>query len=123
MKGRVYILAASAAGDQKATFKIGDKPVDLTIQDWGGYVGQWDNRIWATRQEAVPAGQARPGQAAGPRLRTIQEYAGLIPGYIKPAPVAWFASHRHLQDGSERRLRLRLPVRLCASRSRPGRRR
>ncbi len=100
MKGRVYILAASAAGDQKATFKIGDKAVDLTIQDWGGYVGQWDNRIWATRQEAVPAGQARPGQAAGPRLRTIQEYAGLIPGYIKPAPVAWFASHRHLQDGT-----------------------
>jgi alpha-mannosidase len=98
--GRVYILAASVAGDQKAAFKVGDKPIDLTVQDWGGYIGQWDNRIWATRQEAVPAGQGRPGQAGAPRLRTIQEYAGLIPGFIKPAPVAWFASHRHLQDGT-----------------------
>jgi len=95
MNGRVYILAASAAGDQKATFKIGDKPVDLTIQDWGGYVGQWDNRVWTSRQEIVPGA---PG--AAPRLRTIQEYATLIPGFIKPAPVAWFASHRHLQDGT-----------------------
>jgi alpha-mannosidase len=25
---------------------------------------------------------------------------GLQPGYIKPAPVAWFASHRHAADGS-----------------------
>ncbi len=24
----------------------------------------------------------------------------LIPGYIKPASVAWFASHRHASDGS-----------------------
>ncbi|MCX6561215.1 MAG: glycosyl hydrolase-related protein [Candidatus Aminicenantes bacterium] len=95
--GRVYILAASAAGDQKAAFKIGDQTVQLTIQDWGGYIGQWDNRIWTTREELVPAGQNRSGQ---PRLRTIQEYAGLVPGFIKPAPVAWFASHRHLQDGT-----------------------
>ena len=28
------------------------------------------------------------------------EFAGLAPGYIKPAPVAWFASHRHHVDGS-----------------------
>lgn len=93
--GRVYILAASAAGDQKAAFKVGDKSVDLTVQDWGGYIGQWDNRIWTTRQDVQPARE--PGGT--PRVRTIQEYAGLVPGYIKPAPVAWFASHRHLQDG------------------------
>lgn len=96
--GRVYILAASAAGDQKAAFKIGDRPVEMTIQDWGGYIGQWDNRVWTTRQEIAPA---RPGEPAGaPRLRTIQEYAALVPGFIKPASVAWFASHRHLQDGT-----------------------
>ena len=28
------------------------------------------------------------------------EYAGLVPGFTKPAPVAWFASHRHLADGT-----------------------
>ena len=27
-------------------------------------------------------------------------YTGLTPGYIKRAPVAWFASHRHADDGS-----------------------
>jgi alpha-mannosidase len=96
MSGRVYILAASAAGDQKATFRIGDKQMDLAIQDWGGYVGQWDNRTWTTRQESVPAA----AQGAAPRLRTVQEYAALVPGFIKPAPVAWFSSHRHLQDGT-----------------------
>jgi alpha-mannosidase len=95
INSRVYILAASAGGDQKAAFKIGDKPVELTIQDWGGYIGQWDNRVWTTRTEIAPTG---PGPA--PRLRTVQEYATLIPGFIKPAPVAWFASHRHLQDGT-----------------------
>lgn len=94
-KGRVYILAASAAGDQKATFRIGDKPVELTVQEWTGYVGQWDNRLWTTRQEIVKS--RRTGE---PRPVTIQEYAGLVPGYIKPAAVAWFASHRHLQDGT-----------------------
>ena len=94
-KGRLYVLAASAAGDRKAAFKIGDKPVELTIQDWGGYIGQWDNRVWTTRQEFAP-----PAPGRDPRLRTIQEYAALTPGFVKPAPVAWFASHRHLQDGT-----------------------
>ncbi|MBN2265610.1 MAG: alpha-mannosidase, partial [Candidatus Aminicenantes bacterium] len=93
--GRIYILAASAAGDQKATFRIGDKAVELTVQEWGGYVGQWDNRLWTSRQETVTS--PRTGAT---RVRTIQDYAGLVPGYIKPAPVAWFASHRHLQDGT-----------------------
>jgi alpha-mannosidase len=33
-------------------------------------------------------------------MRTVTEFAGLTPGFIKPAPVAWFASHRHAADGS-----------------------
>jgi alpha-mannosidase len=106
---RLYLLAA-ADGDQKAVFKVDGKPVELVIQDWGGYIGQWDNRIWNVRQEPVPApagpqgAPARSGQTAGappqPRMRTVQDYAGLVPGFIKPAPVAWFSSHRHLADGS-----------------------
>jgi alpha-mannosidase len=98
---RLYILAASANGDQKAPFRIGDKTVDLTIQDWSGYIGQWDNRIWKTHEEAVPPRPGAPAPAPGtkPRMRTVMEYAGLTPGFIKPAPVAWFASHRHTADG------------------------
>src|SRR5215472_12689527 len=41
---RVYLLAAAANGDQTETFHVGDKPVELTIQEWTGHIGQWDNR-------------------------------------------------------------------------------
>ena len=34
------------------------------------------------------------------RTDSYAEMVGLTPGYIKPAPVAWFASHRHASDGA-----------------------
>ena len=80
---RAYILAASADGDQPATFRAGDNTASLTIQDWGGFVGQWDNRIWSGDPES-----------------SGRENRGLTPGFIKRAPVAWFASHRHRADGT-----------------------
>jgi alpha-mannosidase len=33
-------------------------------------------------------------------MRTVSEYAGLTSGFIKRAPVAWFASHHHNADGT-----------------------
>ena len=33
-------------------------------------------------------------------MRTVSEAAGLTPGFIKRAPVGWFASHRHGTDGT-----------------------
>jgi alpha-mannosidase len=98
---RLYLLAA-ADGDQRATFKLGPTPVVLTIQDWGGYIGQWDNRIWKSHEEPVPPrpGQPAPPPGTPPRMRTVEEFAGLTPGFIKRTPVAWFASHRHASDGS-----------------------
>jgi len=32
-------------------------------------------------------------------LRYPDDYLGLAPGYIKRAPVAWYASHYHTPDG------------------------
>lgn len=98
---RLYLLAASADGDQKVTFHIGNKPIDLTIQEWSGYIGQWDNRIWNIKEEPIPPRPGAPAPPAGtpPRMRTVLEYKGLTPGYIKRAPVAWFASHRHTAEG------------------------
>jgi alpha-mannosidase len=97
---RAYVLAA-AVGDQVATLRAGDRPVQLTIQNWTGFIGQWDDRTWNTRQEPV---QPRPGQTLppnAPRLRTVEEFSGaLIPGFIKRADVAWYSSHRHAPDGS-----------------------
>jgi alpha-mannosidase len=95
---RVYLLAA-ADGDQTELFGVGSTPVELTIQDWGGYIGQWDNRIWTTREEPAPRRPGEPGNGP-PRMRTVSEATGLTPGFIKRAPVAWFASHRHGTDGT-----------------------
>ena len=97
---RAYVLAA-AVGDQMATFRAGDRPVQLTIQNWTGFIGQWDERTWNTRQELVQprAGQTLPPNA--PRVRAVEEFSGtLIPGFIKRANVAWYSSHRHAPDGS-----------------------
>ncbi|MGH9412533.1 MAG: alpha-mannosidase [Terriglobales bacterium] len=90
---RLYLLA-SALGDQTANFTVGRQLVPLKIQNWMGLVGQWDYRNWTEIQtrHADRQGQSRP------YMHPL--YAGLNPGYIKRAPVAWFASHHHLPDGS-----------------------
>ncbi len=75
---------------------MGDQSTRLTIQNWGGYIGQWDNRLWSTRQESVASG----GRRGGGGMRTTAVMTGLTPGYIKRAPLAWYASHHQLADGS-----------------------
>jgi len=113
---RVYILAASADGDQKAVFRAGDKDTTLTVEDWGGFIGQWDTRLWKPRPAAagrnmtplrqdwaVSANHAvwnlenRGSPDWSPRYP--EDFTGMAPGYIKRADVAWFASHHHTADG------------------------
>jgi alpha-mannosidase len=108
----VYLFAASAQGDRHATFYLGNQPVDLTIQDWSGFVGQWDDRQWKSVEIPMPPEPAasdtsREAQRAR-RIRkyiqengpiTTEEFAGLKPGFIKPAPVAWFSDHLHNTNG------------------------
>jgi alpha-mannosidase len=97
---RVYILAASADGDQSATFRIGDHPFDLSIQDWGGYIGQWDNRTWQPKTSEQPAFPGAADQRPRTRVEPFGEMTGITPGFIKRADVAWFASHHHNADGT-----------------------
>ncbi len=95
---RVYVLAA-ADGDQAGTFEAGGKSVNVTVQNWGGFIGQWDDRIWEPMEEPV---RQRPGAPAdAPRTRTdpFGKMVGLRPGYVKTTPVAWFVSHNHTADG------------------------
>jgi len=98
---RVYLLAAAANGDQKATFLAGNQPTEITIQDWTGFIGQWDDRIWRTTEDTIPP---RPGAPPGTPVRTrtniYGEMIGLRPGFIKRADVAWFSSQRRAADGS-----------------------
>jgi alpha-mannosidase len=77
---RVYVLAASAHGDQSAIFETGGNKTKLNIQDWGGFIGQWDDRQW---------------KGGDPAHDTYGEMTGLTPGFIKRADLAWYASHHH----------------------------
>jgi alpha-mannosidase len=99
---RVYILAASADGDQTATFTLGDHVTSetLNIQDWGGYIGQWDNRTWKEKTTEQPAFPGAADQRPRTRVEPFGELTGITPGFIKRADVAWFASHHHNADGT-----------------------
>jgi alpha-mannosidase len=100
---RIYLLAAAAREsgtnlgpypDEPVTLRVGDQSTNLEIQGWTGFIGQWDNRLWTTGDQVVnPDGR-------GGRLQTTMSVSGLVPGYMKRTPIAWFASQHHLADGS-----------------------
>jgi alpha-mannosidase len=119
---RVYLLAASSDGDQKAVFRVGDHSTELTVQHWGGFVGQWDIRQWKPEPDSVTAGfrgqvrqiplrhewavsanhavwelENRGSPNWSPRYP--DDYLGLKPGFIKRAEIAWYCSHHHTADG------------------------
>lgn len=116
---RVYLLAASDDGDQTALFKAGIRSVDLKIEDWGGFIGQWDTRLWKPEPDSVKEdGKEVPlrkdwavsaHHATWPDLkyrgspvwapRYPQDYRGLEPGYIKRAALAWYCDHYHTPQG------------------------
>jgi alpha-mannosidase len=77
---RVYVLAASANGDQKAVFEVGGKKSELNVEDWGGFIGQWDDRKWSSNDVS----HGNYGQMIG-----------LQPAFIKRADIAWYCSHHH----------------------------
>ncbi len=81
---RAYVLAASVEGDQKATFKAGTSEVSEEIEDWGGFVGQWDDRQWSSKDTSHD---------------DYGQMTGVNPGYIKRADIAWYCSHHHDANG------------------------
>lgn len=114
----LYILAAATGGDQEADFRVGQKSTHLKIQDWSGFIGQWDTRRWKPQPAmtsdpnhpvplrsdwTVSANHAqwdlenRGSQDWAPRFP--DDYLGLEPGYIKRDTLAWYASHHHTAAG------------------------
>ncbi len=93
---RVYLLAASTDGDQKATFEAGGKQTELNIEDWGGFIGQWDDRQWIAKDVTVPARMGRPART---QHDDYAEMTGIKPGYIKRASLAWYCDHHHDAKG------------------------
>ncbi len=105
---RVYVLAASSSGDQVAQFRAGSTAQVVKVQDWGGFIGQWDTRLWKTGDTRNWASSAHhqewPGdmkaREASPHSPSYpDDYTGLREGFIKPAQLAWYASHHHTADG------------------------
>jgi len=70
---KLYLLAA-AANDVKDEFYIDGNPVNLKIQKWTGFIGQFYNRILSLDQNKV--------------LKMSDPYS-------KTDNIAWFASHCH----------------------------
>lgn len=106
---RLYVLAAAVSGDEKATFRIGNESRELTIQNWGGFIGQWYDRQWKEVEVQIPPRTPPPdtppdvaAQMQRPRTRIdpYGEMTGITPGFIKRAPLAWFASHHHTVAGT-----------------------
>ncbi|HEX3184193.1 MAG TPA: glycoside hydrolase family 38 C-terminal domain-containing protein, partial [Pyrinomonadaceae bacterium] len=101
---RIYLLAAAAGADQKGTFWLGDQSAQLTIQEWTGFVGQWDTRIWKTTEEAIQQRPGAPPPPAGTPVRTRSnpygEMLSIRPGFIKRSDIAWFSSQRRGADGN-----------------------
>lgn len=84
---RVELLMASSADDATVSIATGDSKAPCTVPSWRGFIGQWDNRLWA-------------GQVPELAFQWTNELAGLVPGYVKPAPVAWFSTHHHAPTGN-----------------------
>jgi len=55
------IVAAAADGDQKATFRAGNNPVESEHSKLGGFIGQWDDRQWKTKEVTIPAATGAAG--------------------------------------------------------------
>jgi alpha-mannosidase len=106
---RLYLLAASTTDDEKVRLRLGNEERDLTIQSWRGFIGQWDNRQWKqaevqlaprTPPADIPPDIAALLQRSRTRVEDYGQMLGITPGFIKPAPVAWFASHHHTPAGA-----------------------
>ncbi len=113
---RVYILAA-AVGDQPAQFKAGEKSTNLTVEDWGGFIGQWDTRLWKPRPAETGGQNPRPlrqdwAVSANHATWDIADrgspdwsptypadFLGMKPSFIKRADLGWYVSHHHTAEG------------------------
>ncbi len=119
---RIYVLAASADGEQQAVFRAGSQSTNVAIQAWNGFIGQWDATVWKPSPETVTVQDANGTQQVPLRKdwavsayhakwdvayrgspwwapQYPEDYLGLVPGYTKRSDLAWYASHHHTREG------------------------
>ena len=79
---RLYVLAAAAGGDATGVFSVDGVPTEVTVQEFTGLVAQWHSRVVDGK--------------------VVNDIHSIAAPFIKRAPIAWTASHRHsAKDGNE----------------------
>jgi alpha-mannosidase len=76
---KVNLLVTSTGGPSIGTFKIDGKETIIPIQDYATPIGQWNSRLVGDLFSEEPD--------------------RIAPGYVLPAPVAWYGTHRHTAEG------------------------
>lgn len=85
---RIHLLACAAYGTTEGEFKLDGRSSKLGIQDWSGYIGSWDNRVFS-------------GIVPERTFSVNNPLEGIATGYIQRDPIAWFCSHRHQRAGND----------------------
>ncbi len=78
---------AAVASGSRGAFKIGSASVEIPVEAWTGFYGQWDKRLW-------------DGDGASTNFDRGINYVGLAPAYVRKDDIVYFATHRHLRTGA-----------------------
>lgn len=76
---KLYILAA-ATKDTQGVLKVGSEKVNLSVQDWTGFIGQHYGRVLTDNDTKVTK---------------------ITDAFVKRDDIAWYASHCHSPKGNE----------------------
>ncbi|MGB0717089.1 MAG: glycoside hydrolase family 38 C-terminal domain-containing protein, partial [Phycisphaerae bacterium] len=86
---RTLHLLVAGTQDVSAPCRIGNRTQTIHAQRWAGFVGQWYDRVWDREHGKVD-------------YKCDGQVRSLLPAFMKKAPIAWFATHRHdPEDGNE----------------------
>ncbi len=79
---RVHLLVAATGGDVKAAFTAGGAAATVTVPDWRGYLGSWDNRVFK-------------GEVPDLTYSVDNDLERIDPAFLREGRPAWWASHHH----------------------------
>lgn len=86
----LYVLAASSGKLSEGTFILNGKKIKIPVQDWSGFIGQWDTRMWNNYSPRET--DYRWDNAV---------FSGITPAYLRKDNVDCFTTHRHLKSGND----------------------
>lgn len=82
---RIYLLAA-ATEDAEGEFTVDGKPVEIRIQDYSGFIGQWYSPVFdRPMDEEIQVQDVK--------------FVKRTPAYLKTDNIAWIGTHRHSVTG------------------------